>query len=175
MHVDYLGRFPVGVVRSGGCILAFGSLIGSADKAELSIEFVRYVANMPTGILDLVLVEAILWTKGQGYRTVNLGSTPPRGLGLGIRCHAGTGLALSSTVTENSVPLSHHGALDAHADAAQSEGPHGWDRINRLADQWLPKPRILHPWPNQRFAVNTSKVGAGCGNVARPVLAGGAQ
>src|ERR1700686_4626020 len=29
----------------------------------------------------------------------------------------------------------------------------GWDRINRLADQWLPKPRILHPWPNQRFAV----------------------
>jgi len=29
----------------------------------------------------------------------------------------------------------------------------GWDRISRLADQWLPKPRILHPWPNQRFAV----------------------
>jgi hypothetical protein len=29
----------------------------------------------------------------------------------------------------------------------------GWDRINRLADQWLPKPRILHPWPNRRFAV----------------------
>ena len=29
----------------------------------------------------------------------------------------------------------------------------GWDRINRLADQWLPRPRILHPWPNQRFAV----------------------
>jgi hypothetical protein len=29
----------------------------------------------------------------------------------------------------------------------------GWDRINRLVDQWLPKPRILHPWPNHRFAV----------------------
>ena len=29
----------------------------------------------------------------------------------------------------------------------------GWDRINKLADQWLPKPRILHPWPDQRFAV----------------------
>jgi Phosphatidylglycerol lysyltransferase, C-terminal len=35
---------------------------------------------MPTGILDFVLVEAILWAKGQGYRTVNLGLTPPRGL-----------------------------------------------------------------------------------------------
>jgi hypothetical protein len=28
-----------------------------------------------------------------------------------------------------------------------------WDRINRLADQWLPRPRILDSWPNQRFAV----------------------
>ncbi|OXC74258.1 Retron-type RNA-directed DNA polymerase [Caballeronia sordidicola] len=25
--------------------------------------------------------------------------------------------------------------------------------LNRLADAWLPKPRILHPWPDQRFAV----------------------
>ncbi len=28
-----------------------------------------------------------------------------------------------------------------------------WARITTLADRWLPKPRILHPWPNQRFAV----------------------
>jgi group II intron reverse transcriptase/maturase len=28
-----------------------------------------------------------------------------------------------------------------------------WERITRLADDWLPKPRIRHPWPNQRFAV----------------------
>jgi RNA-directed DNA polymerase len=28
-----------------------------------------------------------------------------------------------------------------------------WDRIARLAVEWLPKPRILHPWPNVRFAV----------------------
>jgi group II intron reverse transcriptase/maturase len=28
-----------------------------------------------------------------------------------------------------------------------------WERITRLADDWLPKPRILHPWPAQRFAV----------------------
>jgi RNA-directed DNA polymerase len=28
-----------------------------------------------------------------------------------------------------------------------------WERMNRLADAWLPKPRILHPWPDQRFAV----------------------
>ena len=28
-----------------------------------------------------------------------------------------------------------------------------WERIQRLADDFLPKPRILHPWPNVRFAV----------------------
>ena len=30
----------------------------------------------------------------------------------------------------------------------------GWERMRELADDWLPKPKILHPWPNQRFAVN---------------------
>ena len=29
----------------------------------------------------------------------------------------------------------------------------GWEQMKALADDWLPKPRILHPWPNQRFAV----------------------
>jgi RNA-directed DNA polymerase len=28
-----------------------------------------------------------------------------------------------------------------------------WARMGRLAADWLPKPRILHPWPSQRFAV----------------------
>jgi len=28
-----------------------------------------------------------------------------------------------------------------------------WERIKRLAQDWLPKPRILHPWPSIRFAV----------------------
>jgi hypothetical protein len=28
-----------------------------------------------------------------------------------------------------------------------------WQRIERLAELWLPPPRILHPWPELRFAV----------------------
>jgi len=28
-----------------------------------------------------------------------------------------------------------------------------WDKMTRLAGQWLPMPCILHPWPNARFAV----------------------
>ena len=30
-----------------------------------------------------------------------------------------------------------------------------WDRMGRLAAYWLPKPRILHPWPAVRFAATT--------------------
>jgi hypothetical protein len=26
--------------------------------------------------------------------------------------------------------------------------------MTKMADDWLPKPRILHPWPSDRFAVN---------------------
>ena len=28
-----------------------------------------------------------------------------------------------------------------------------WDRMTKLTDDWLPKPKILHPWPSVRFAV----------------------
>src|SRR6266851_4097580 len=32
-----------------------------------------------------------------------------------------------------------------------------WQRIKQIADDWLPQPRILHPWPQQRFAVRYSR------------------
>jgi hypothetical protein len=30
-----------------------------------------------------------------------------------------------------------------------------WQRAQRLADRWLPQPRILHPWPDARFDAKT--------------------
>jgi group II intron reverse transcriptase/maturase len=30
-----------------------------------------------------------------------------------------------------------------------------WDRMRRLAERWLPQPRILHPWPTLRFDART--------------------
>ena len=32
-----------------------------------------------------------------------------------------------------------------------------WERMEKLADDWLPKPHILHPWPQLRFAVRHSR------------------
>jgi len=33
-----------------------------------------------------------------------------------------------------------------------------WQWMGRLADDWLPKPRILHPWPRIRFALMSNSV-----------------
>jgi hypothetical protein len=51
------------------------------------------------------------------------------------------------------VPFSDHRPLAPLAQAAQSEGRHTWRRITKLANDFLPRARILHPWPQERFAV----------------------
>ena len=48
-----------------------------------------------------------------------------------------------------------------------------WKRIEKLADDWLPQPKILHPWPQRALCRQILEVGAGCGNSARPDLRGG--
>jgi RNA-directed DNA polymerase len=30
-----------------------------------------------------------------------------------------------------------------------------WQRMSRLADRWLPRPHIVHPWPEHRFDART--------------------
>jgi len=43
-----------------------------------------------------------------------------------------------------------------HALSRRSQkGRLTWERTRRLADRWLPQPRILHPWPNVRFDART--------------------
>jgi group II intron reverse transcriptase/maturase len=50
-----------------------------------------------------------------------------------------------------------------------------WARIAKLADDWLPKPRILHPWPQQRFAVTHPRWEPYAGIPPVRFCAGGAQ
>ena len=49
-----------------------------------------------------------------------------------------------------------------------------WERSARLADRWLPKPHILHPWPNQRFAVKHPRWEPGARIGHAGICAGGA-
>jgi group II intron reverse transcriptase/maturase len=50
-----------------------------------------------------------------------------------------------------------------------------WAQIGKLADHWLPKPRILHPWPNQRFAVKHPRWEPYAGKPHVRFCAGGAR
>ena len=53
--------------------------------------------------------------------------------------------------------------------------PVTWTRIAALAREWLPKPRILHPWPSLRFAVRHPRWEPYAGNPPVRFCAGGAQ
>jgi len=50
-----------------------------------------------------------------------------------------------------------------------------WERMKRLADDFLPKARVLHPWPEQHFAVKHPRWEPYAGKAVRTVLCGGAR
>ena len=50
-----------------------------------------------------------------------------------------------------------------------------WERIRKLADKWLPKPKTLHPWPSDRFAVKHPRWEPYAGIPHVRICAGGAQ
>jgi RNA-directed DNA polymerase len=49
------------------------------------------------------------------------------------------------------------------------------ERMRKLADDWLPKPSIIHPWPNQRFAVIHPRWEPYAGKPHVRICAGGAR
>jgi RNA-directed DNA polymerase len=50
-----------------------------------------------------------------------------------------------------------------------------WARMTQLANEWLPKPMILHPWPSDRFAVTHPRWEPYAGKPHVRFCAGGAQ
>ena len=50
-----------------------------------------------------------------------------------------------------------------------------WERLTRLANDWLPKPHILHPWPQARFAVTHPRWEPYAGIPLVRICAGGVQ
>ena len=50
-----------------------------------------------------------------------------------------------------------------------------WARMTQLANEWLPKPIILHPWPSDRFAVTHPRWEPYAGKSHVRFCAGGAQ
>ena len=48
-----------------------------------------------------------------------------------------------------------------------------WRRMTVLQNRWLPKPRVTHPWPGQRFAVKHPRWEPGAGIPPAGICAGG--
>ena len=77
---DYLARYPVFVVRQESRIVAFANTWLGAGKEELSVDLMRHVREAPSGVMEYLFVETMLWGKQQGYQWFNLGMAPLSGL-----------------------------------------------------------------------------------------------
>ncbi|HTC28635.1 bifunctional lysylphosphatidylglycerol flippase/synthetase MprF [Dyella sp.] len=77
----YLSRTPVAVVWQDDKPVAFANLFLCEDSMEeASVDLMRQLPDGPTGLMDYLFIELMLWAKAQGYRWFNLGMAPLSGL-----------------------------------------------------------------------------------------------
>jgi phosphatidylglycerol lysyltransferase len=77
---DYVRRFPTGVVRRDGQIIAFANAWPSGCHEEIEVDLMRFTPGAPPGIMRYALSEMMSWGKAEGYRWFNLGMAPLSGL-----------------------------------------------------------------------------------------------
>lgn len=77
---DYLARFDCAIVRRGEDIVAFANIWRTTNRHELSIDLMRHGAESPSGVMDYLFVQLMLWGKAQGYRSFALGLAPLSGI-----------------------------------------------------------------------------------------------
>ncbi|MDQ2889567.1 MAG: phosphatidylglycerol lysyltransferase domain-containing protein [Gemmatimonadota bacterium] len=77
---DYVVQYPIAVARKDGQIIAFSNAWVSGQKAEVEADLMRYTADAPPGIMRFVLIEMMLWARGEGYAWFNLGMASLSGL-----------------------------------------------------------------------------------------------
>lgn len=76
----YLERFSAGIVRKDGNIIAFANIWQGAEKAELSIDLMRYLSDASRDVMEYLFIQIMLWGKAQQYQWFNLGMAPLSGL-----------------------------------------------------------------------------------------------
>ena len=75
----YLTQFRLGIVRCDGVMVGFANIMEGGGY-ECAIDLMRYLPDTPNGLMDYFFVELMLWAKGNGYQTFNLGLAPLAGL-----------------------------------------------------------------------------------------------
>ena len=79
-HEDYLSRCPIATVKLNDRLIAFANVWLSENKEELSIDLMRHLPEAPTGVMDYLFIELMLWGRQNGYHWFNLGMAPLSGL-----------------------------------------------------------------------------------------------
>jgi len=76
----YLRRYPQAVVRRNGAVVAFANVWPGAGRSEISVDLMRYSEDAPSGVMDYLFVELMLWASAEGYGRFNLGMAPMSGM-----------------------------------------------------------------------------------------------
>ena len=76
----YLARTPMAVVWQGDEPVAFANVFVTSTKEEASVDLMRHLPDGPSGIMDFLFIELMVWAKAEGYRWFNLGMAPLSGL-----------------------------------------------------------------------------------------------
>ena len=79
-ETEYLKRFPAGVVRKDGKIIAFANIWQGAEKIDTSIDLMRYLPDASRDVMEYLFIQIMLWCKAQGYQWFSLGMAPLSGL-----------------------------------------------------------------------------------------------
>lgn len=78
----YLNDGPVIVARDAtGEILAFANIVSEYQKSEITIDLMRHHRRAKSGVMDLLFVALITWSREQGFASFNLGLAPLSGVG----------------------------------------------------------------------------------------------
>ncbi|MCA9021969.1 MAG: DUF2156 domain-containing protein, partial [Planctomycetaceae bacterium] len=76
----YLMQFPIAVVRQQKKIIAFANVLEGAGKDELSADLMRHIPDSPSGVMEYLFAELLLWGRQEGYQWFNFGMAPLSGI-----------------------------------------------------------------------------------------------
>jgi len=75
----WLARWPLGVVRQHGRIVAFAALLVTDGKASCAIDLLRHTPDAPEGVIEFLFTALALALKAEGYAFLSLGMAPLAG------------------------------------------------------------------------------------------------
>lgn len=77
---EYLLTFPIGVIKKDNRILAFGNILETVNKEEISLDLMRYRNEAIHGTMDYFFICVIKYGKEKGFKKFNLGMAPLAGI-----------------------------------------------------------------------------------------------